>query len=305
MSDEVGELRNSQDALSDAEELRRRLRRDGYIFLRGLLAREDVVELRRALLEVCQRHGWLSAGSQLLDARVSRPPTQEGSAEFMPVYVEIQKMEAFHRFAHQAALIDPIARLLDEPVFVHPMKIARISFPNNVQQTTPSHQDYVHIQGSFETYTSWIPLGDVPRSLGGLAILAGSHKLGILQPRAAYGAGGLGLDVDSLGLPWHGTDYRAGDVLLFPSTAIHKALPNLSQDRLRLSVDYRYTGVTHAVGEGSLKPHYHWQVPELTYENIYRDWKSEDLKFYWKKLPLHVVPLTDAWAKMARGDDKR
>jgi len=222
MSSEVpGELRSSVDSLGDPEELVRRLRRDGYVFLRGLLPREGVLDLRRAILEVCQRHGWLSPGSSLLDGE----------------------------------------KLLDETVFVHPMKIARISFPNNVKQTTPAHQDDVHIQGSFETYTSWIPLGDMPFSLGGLAV-----------------------DVDGLGLDWHGTEHRAGDVLVFPSTATHKALPNLSGDRLRLSVDYRYTGLTHAVGEGSLKPHYHWQVPDL---------------------PVHVVPLTDARARVARSEENR
>ena len=213
-------------------------------------------------------------------------------------------MEDFHLLAHDASLLDPVGKVLDEPVFVHPMKIGRISFPNNTRATTPEHQDYVHIQGSFDTYTSWIPLGDVPEELGGLAVLAGSHKLGILPPRPADGAGGLGVDTESYGLPWHGGDFRAGDVLLFPSNMVHKALPNLTADRLRLSVDYRFTGMSHGICESNLRMHYGGELPELTFENLYRHWKTDHLKYYWKSQPLHIVPFTDAWHRGAYGGKK-
>jgi ectoine hydroxylase-related dioxygenase (phytanoyl-CoA dioxygenase family) len=229
----------------------------------------------------------------------------EGKEDYIPVYSEVQRMEEFHALAHDAALLDPLEKVLEEKVLVHPMKIGRISFPNNVQNTTAAHQDYVHIQGSFDTFTSWISLGDVPRDLGGLAVLAGSHKLGVLQPKQAYGAGGLGLDTDQYNLAWHNSDFQVGDVLLFLSNTVHKALPNLTQDRLRLSTDYRFTGITHAICETNLRVHFSWQNKELTFENLYKNWKNESLKYYWKKQPIHVVPYTEAWYQTAKKDEKK
>jgi hypothetical protein len=302
--DEMHPLVDSSRSLDAPEELRRRMRRDGYLFLPGLLPAGDIQSLRRRLLDICAAHGWLAPGSATGEARTARAPTQEGKPDYWPVYRELQLCEEFHVLAHHPSLRAPLAHLLEEEVFVHPMKIGRISFPRNAGATTPPHQDYVHIQGSFETYTSWVPLGDVPRELGGLAVLAGSHRLGILPPRAAAGAGGLGLADEIPGLSWHAGDFSAGDVLLFPSQLVHKALPNLTADRLRLSVDYRFTGVSHAVCESNLRLHYSWEIPDLTFETLYRSWGREDLKYYWKKLPLHVVPFTQAWHDAAYGTGK-
>lgn len=304
-SDDPLPFLDSSSALAQPERLRSSMRRDGYLFFRGLLSREKVLGLRRTILAICQRHGWLAPGVDLMEGKTARAPTQEGSDDYWPVYTEVQLTEEFHVLAHEAVLLDPVEKLLEEPVLVHPMKIGRISFPNNVRQTTPAHQDYVHIQGSFDTYTSWIPLGDVTTELGGLAVLAGSHKLGVLQPRAAYGAGGLGLDTEHLGLRWHTGDFHAGDVLLFMANTVHKALPNVTGDRLRLSVDYRYTGVSHGICESNLRMHCSWAIGELTFENLYRTWRNEQLKYYWKRIPLHVVPFNEAWHLKATRQDER
>ena len=68
--------------------------------------------------------------------------------------------------------------------------IARVIFPRNTKYTTPAHQDYIHIQGTEETWTAWFPLGDCSKELGSLAILPRSHVFGILPTHTAYGAGG-------------------------------------------------------------------------------------------------------------------
>jgi len=42
-----------------AEVLRRRLDETGYLFFRGLLDTEPLLALRREVLQICQKHGWL------------------------------------------------------------------------------------------------------------------------------------------------------------------------------------------------------------------------------------------------------
>ncbi len=295
----------STDAQAQPEELRRRMRRDGYLFFRGLPPKEKLLELRRIILEICQKNGWLIAGSELMEGLTHRAPCVEGQEDFMRVYDEVQTREEFHALGHDDALVGTISKLAEEQVFVFPLKVMRITFPNNVRETTPSHQDYVHLQGTLETYTTWIPLGDTPRELGGLSVLAGSNKLGVLQPRAAYGAGGLGLDTDQYNLPWHGGDFQCGDAIIFSSLTVHRALPNLTADKLRISVDYRYAGLSHAVTHVALKPHFASKRPHLNWDNLDRHWKNQSLRRYWEKLPVRVVERTDAWHKTAAVDEKK
>ena len=59
----------STDVMDSPEELRRRMRRDGYLFLPGLLPPDRVLHLRRRILDICARHGWLTPGTDPMEAR--------------------------------------------------------------------------------------------------------------------------------------------------------------------------------------------------------------------------------------------
>jgi hypothetical protein len=277
---EMEEFLDSSGVADQHDLIRERMARDGYLFLRGLLPPEPVHELYNAIMALCQQQGWADA-----QGRASGQPRLEGSPEFWAVYDGVQRMELFHAFAQRPEVLNMVETLVREPVLAHPRNIARISFPNAEFFTTPAHQDFVHIQATPETYTAWTPLSDCPQELGGLAVLAGSHTLGLLPVHKADGAGGLGVDTGHLGLPWHTIDYRAGDVLLFHSMVVHKALPNRTPDRLRLSTDYRYQGVSQPIVADGLEPHY----SRLSWDEIYQGWTRTDLQYYWRDLPLKIV----------------
>ncbi len=273
----------SNDLLDKPEALRARRDQEGHLFFRGLLPRDDVKEVRRTVLECCRDGGWLVKDSELMEGRAD--PSKacvEPEPSFLAVYREVQKREGFHSFAHHPALLGLIETVLGEPGLPHPNKIARLSFPQNVAHTTPAHQDFPFIQGSAETFTTWIPLSDCPRELGGLKIDAGTHKGGIYEYHLSLGAGGMSIDTETLPDNWYTTDYQAGDVLLFHSFVVHQALPNLTPDRMRLSVDYRYQARSLPIAETNLTPH----TGQVTWEEIYTGWKSTDLQHYWKKVDL-------------------
>jgi hypothetical protein len=118
--------------------------------------------------------------------------------------------------------------------------------------------------------------------MGSLAVLEGSHRAGILPVHRAHGAGGVGIDTAPLSHRWVGSGFEPGDVLVFHSLAVHKALPNLTADRIRLSVDFRYQPLSHPISEGSLQPHY----AQVTWEQVYAGWKSDRFKYYWRELPI-------------------
>lgn len=280
------EFVNSTELLTQPEALRQRAAKEGYLFFRGLLDRDAIRNVRRQILDLCARAGWLAAGTEPMDG-IGAPNAAyvEPQPDFMTVYNEIMKLEDFHALAQQPALLAMFDTLFGEQTVAHARNIARIIFPQNTKFTTPAHQDYIHIQGTVDTWTAWIPLGDCPRQLGSLAIMPRSHTSGVYPVHDAYGAGGKGIDTDSLPYKWLSSDFVIGDVVLFQSLTVHKALPNLSRDHIRLSVDYRYQSVSEPAAEGSFQPHY----GQLTWEEIYANWKSTRYQYYWREMPLRFV----------------
>jgi ectoine hydroxylase-related dioxygenase (phytanoyl-CoA dioxygenase family) len=283
---------NSADVRDSAGALRERARREGYLFVPGLVPPEAILAARRAILEVCTRHGFLREDTPLEEAIAIPGVTyREGAPEYMSAYDEIQRLESFHALAHAGPIIRMLEALFGEPVLVHPRNIARVMFPQNNAYTTPAHQDYVHIQGTENTWTAWIPLGDCSRQLGGLEVLAGSHRSGVLPVRSAYGAGGLGVETEHLDLDWHGGDFHLGDALFFHSHCVHRGVNNRTADRVRLSVDYRYQGLSQPVTVGSLLPHFN----RMTWDEIYQGWERKDLQYYWEGRDLQMAEFTRQW----------
>ena len=181
----------------------------------------------------------------------------------MDVYKKMLRLPLFNELPQDAFYIGLFERLLSGPVFNHRMHIGRVSFPNNLVQTTPPHQDFHYIAGSANTYTVWTPIGDVPRAVGGLAVLAKSNRKGFQKhsffPEQKYA--GSGFDEATCRelfgpLAWHTADFTAGDVLLFHSHTVHKAIPNTSGNILRLSADNRYQLAGTETGPAAHRTHH-------------------------------------------------
>ncbi len=275
----------SNDIINDSEALRCRADRDGYLFLRDFVEGESILETRRDITAILQDVGWVQAGTDPFEAITTHPAILSGMEEFKPVYDEILKLESFQTLAHAATLFKLAEALLGPDVLLQPSNILRIIFPSDLDQTTPAHQDYVHIQGTRDVWTAWIPLSDCPEKLGGLSVLSGSHKSGIFPVTKASGAGGLRSETEAFGEDWVSSPFNLGDVLLFHSHTVHQGLPNRSGDRLRLSADFRYQRASEPVIHQVLTPH----QGRLTWEEVYAGWKSAEYQFYWKKFPLTTV----------------
>ncbi len=248
------------DATASAEELRAVMARQGYLFFRGLAPAEEVLAVRQVVAEYCAEAGWLHPAHDPLEGVVARgvQPTTEGKPEYTAVYRKVLKHPLFHDFPTLPAPMNVARALLGDQVFVHPRRIGRMTFPNYTEVTTPPHQDYYYIRGSVNTYSCWVPLGDCPITLGGLAVWPGTHTGGYIDHTVHHpgAVGGCGVPVDPTQAEWHTTDYKAGDVLFFTTFTIHKALPNLTPDRMRFSTDNRYQRPEEDIDPSALKPHF-------------------------------------------------
>lgn len=268
------EFVDSTPMLGDPESLRARLDESSYVFFRGLLDREAVLEVRREIVNTLASLQWLAPDTDPMQALPGPNATGEGSTpspEFFRAYEAVQRLQAFHELAHATSLVDVTRDLIGEDVLVHPRKIFRVSPPENPDYVTPPHQDYRLVQGTVDTLTLWLPLGDCPDELGGLRVLADSHRPGLQQIHAVSKTGGVAVDADENDERWTSTSFQAGDVLVFHSLTVHGAKPNVSSG-LRLSADFRYQAVSQPVVTYSLSPHYFPRMPE--YSELTKDWTS-------------------------------
>lgn len=289
--------------LEDAEALRAKADQDGYLYFKGLLGCDRVMELRRQILSLLDEQGYLDRTRPLIEGIADQEAVDRLSEEDanwngvgvpIDVYRKIQQLELFHDLAQDPMLIRLYETLFGGRVLAHPRNIGRIMLPHRKLHVTPPHQDFLHIQGAQTTWTSWVPLGDVPHALGGLSILEGSHNAGLLGVTHNPGAGGLESILCGMGYEWANGDYEAGDFITFHSLTVHKALPNRMADRIRLSCDYRYQPADQPIEPASFLPH-----GPFTWEELYEGWSRTDLQYYWKTYEMEYVPFDESirWQK--------
>lgn len=256
-----GELQSSTDLVNNPEALRARMREDGYLFLRGYLDRDLVLETRAEITRRLSGLGLLDENYPAIEA-VCKPGANGPGMEALTA-----NNAPLKKLLYSGRMTDFYKQFLGGAARHYDFTWLRAN-PGGGQGTYP-HCDVVYMgRGTWNLFTAWTPLGDVPMDLGGLMMLENSHRMGDrLRPYLerdvdAYCAnhpdapeiesgrkqwqdwdGRLSSDPvslrEKLGGRWLTTEFRAGDVLTFGMGTVHASLDNQS-NRFRLSSDSRY-----------------------------------------------------------------
>jgi ectoine hydroxylase-related dioxygenase (phytanoyl-CoA dioxygenase family) len=245
------------------------------------------------ILQIARANGWVRRDVPLKDAIVNPKGLYlDSDSRYLEIYNKIYKIYNLHALLHYYKLLKIMECMLQAKIMIHPRITVRMIFPcsDRLPTTTPAHQDFIHVQGTPETYTVWIPLSDIPIDLGGLQINSGSHRHGVYAFRPALGGGGVEI-IDHLPGFWVSNPFLCGDVLFFHSLTVHKGLPNQSA-RLRLSVDARFQKMNDPICRTRLLP------VSMTWEEVYADWPNTDLKYYWKNFDLNIVEFDPTYQMM-------
>jgi hypothetical protein len=264
-----GELQSSIDLLHHPAALRERMAAEGYLFMPGLLHRDEVLAARQEIAERLAEAGHLDP----------RFPPEELLA---PTGLDIAFMPdltlnnpPLAKVLYDGPMMAFFATLLGGEVRHYDFTWLRTVAPG---RGTPPHMDVVYMgRGTHQLYTAWTPLTDVPLEMGGLMVLERSHRHERLNNN--YGS----KDVDAycenkvgkgytkmggggnispggwlsknavalrkrLGGRWLTSDYAAGDVLIFSVFTVHTSLDNQS-NRVRISSDTRYQLASEPVDE--------------------------------------------------------
>jgi hypothetical protein len=268
--DAFGELRDSSCLAGDGEKLSARIQEDGYLFLRGFFRRDDVMAVRKVMVDRLAAEGILQPGTDPMDAIIN----QGRDSTFRP---DLAKANApLEQLLYAGPMMEFYREFFGEPVRHYDFTWLRAMGPGH---GTPPHCDVVYMgRGTREKLlTAWVPLGDAPLRLGGLMILEGSNRKherlrsylnrdvdtyctnGRHAPEIEAGkklwewGGSLSKDPVSLrkklGGRWLTTDFEAGDLLTFTMHTVHASLDNQSGDRIRFSSDSRYQPASQPADE--------------------------------------------------------
>jgi hypothetical protein len=227
----------------EPEVLRARATRDGCLLLRGIPGPEAVAPLRTLVQDVAASLGFLLSKRVGRAAPFANPNTAltgtgYDDARWLALQERVLADVRFASVGDHGALLLVLEALFGGPVLTRRGDICRLTLPNATHLTTPPHQDHWYTGGTTNQWTVWIPLADTPLALGPLAVLPGSHLHGLL-PHAGHGAGRQGVRMNDEAR-FAAVPLAAGDAILFHSLTVHRALPNLTRNRARISVDYRY-----------------------------------------------------------------
>jgi ectoine hydroxylase-related dioxygenase (phytanoyl-CoA dioxygenase family) len=231
-------LVDSAPIAGDAAALRARAEADGYLLLRGIPGPAAVAPLADFVRRTADDLGLLAPGAALAGTGYDDP-------RWLALQRRVLPDPRFLAVGDDPALLAVLETILGEPPMTRRGDICRLALPGAPHLTTPPHQDHYYTGGTTRIWTGWIPLADLPLDLGPLAVRPGSHRAGLL-PHRGEGAGRQGVDVPEEEV-FAASPLAAGDSVLFHSLTVHRALPNRTADRVRLSVDFRYQPASEPV----------------------------------------------------------
>ena len=279
-----GYLKESNDALGDVVELRRRLSSDGYLFVRSLINRDAILSARNTVLEYMAEREVLAQGTAVLEGVMPKGGKtinllgKRGITHQRDVLRVLEAPELFSFFSG----------LYGEDPSTYGYKWLRAV---GNEQFTGAHCDVVYMgRGSERVNTVWIPLDDIPIAKGTLAVCEGSNHLdGFAKLRETYGRMDVDRDhvegwfsndpieiLDDFGGRWLTADMKAGDLLTFGLYTMHASTTNTT-NTFRLSCDVRFQPESEPMDErwvgDSPRGHYSWmKEPTVTIEQARKQW---------------------------------
>jgi ectoine hydroxylase-related dioxygenase (phytanoyl-CoA dioxygenase family) len=283
-----------------ASTLREEIDARGYALIRGVLPRDVITRLLGEITQILSAEGWLLPGHNPLECTADLSAAcSDSDPAFKHVYQSIFDLESFHALPHHPALQQVMKMLVGNSLAIHPKPIGRLVFPRSEQLTLNAYHDDRAIGEDNECFAVWIPLHDCPADVGSLQVLEGSHRLRHLHhedenlhlPEVSARADAEG--------DWVAGQINAGDVLIAHILTVHTASPNLS-NRLRVSLDCRFQDYRQVFNPENLV---FAGDSGKSWETTYASWRSDDLKYYWKGLPLEFQPSRSEIRQLSKTED--
>lgn len=190
-SDNAVLLRPSDPSLP-IEELRKRYEENGYLFLKQVLPREDVLAARNSYFSSLQSTGVLKPGSEPVEgifdpakshedypgigaghASGNGKPGGDQAAAFVDLALDAHYQDWYaEKFCNHPALYNFVAKFSGWEK--NTLNLRRTLLRNNIPGSKPIgvHYDQIFLRhGDPTSITAWVPIGDIKLNGGGLIYL--------------------------------------------------------------------------------------------------------------------------------------
>lgn len=241
-AEEIGELETANGDLSDRAALEARWKRDGYYFFRGIIEQGELDVLRAPVLAALKDARLIAPdadGPHYNGAGLAQFPTRRETG--YDALAGLTHRNSWRRFFSQLRITEMFADIFGRTPYWLPVAEYRVTPPGEPEELgllNYPHQDGFYNEGYLCT-TAWIPLWDVPRIAGGLAVASGMHR-GERYLHDVSRPPRFPIPEDAIAPnAWRTTDYRAGDLIIFDRYLPHSGMRNHSGDRFRCSFDIR------------------------------------------------------------------
>ncbi|CAL1531426.1 unnamed protein product [Lymnaea stagnalis] len=246
--------------LKDITALRNEMHQNGYLLIRGLHDRSEVLAAREAVLEYIGSYGDTLDRSHPIGDGVLREGCGLGCLPVIEGRNDISHKDIVLSVVEGKRPYDFFRKYFNEEVMTFDYKWLRAMHQEGF---TGVHVDNVYMsRGSKELLTMWTPIGDVSIEMGVLAICEGSNSLPSFERlQSTYGQ----MDAEAVGLKgtgwitedpfeitakfggqWKTADFQAGDVLIFNMRTVHMSTTNTTKFA-RISCDTRWQPLSHPV----------------------------------------------------------
>lgn len=257
-AERLGPLVDATALLPDPAKLREHFAAQGYVLLRNVLDRAEVLAARR---EVFGRLAEMGEIAPPVEAGIAtgRSLRCERAGDLGAFWTSVSEGPALRQVTHGTRLCDLAGLILGAPARAHNYLFLR---PAPVGNATDLHYDYPFFAGgASQIVTCWVPLGEIPVEDGPLAIVERSNQFEDLigplraarltgdptgfaaaQDAAYQSAANDALEfVESRRTRLLSAHFQPGDLIVFGGFTMHGSLDNCSPyGRVRLSVDVRY-----------------------------------------------------------------
>jgi ectoine hydroxylase-related dioxygenase (phytanoyl-CoA dioxygenase family) len=267
-------------------ELWEQYRAQGYLWLKGILDREEVLEYRRRYFAAFVEAGvpLVAPGTDPAVGIFDEQARGTDPALTHRMLAEIVRWAEYEAFCLARPIRRFYERFLEGAPYLHKRKLIRHGKPGDTR-CTGAHYDLIYLRGGTDRIcTSWIPIGDTPVVCGGLVYLEGSDAWGRrkeaefaernrdLPPEERISAynrnmkiGWLSNDLapmaDALDTRWLVADYEAGDMVVHSPYMVHASTMNVDPERrIRLSTDIRYQRVRDEI---DVRWNNHWSFDDM------------------------------------------
>ncbi|MCG9128310.1 phytanoyl-CoA dioxygenase family protein [Candidatus Poribacteria bacterium] len=273
------DLRESNDILDNPLALKERMHEDGYLLIRDLHAKDEVLAARKVILEKLDGKGMLLPDAPLMDG-IFNPDYPEPTSTGSMGNKQLTKLPEFQAVVEGKPVMGFFKEFLGGEARTFDFKWLRTAGPGSGSHI---HYDIVFMgRGTQDLYSCWTPFGDVSLDMGPIVFCLGSNRFD--KVRKTYGQSDVDRDlieghfshkpldvIEKFGGYWATTSFSAGDVIIFSMFLMHASLVNTS-DKIRITADTRYQLASEPIDERWIgenpKGHYSWKQKDAKIEPL-------------------------------------